>query len=803
MISVKGICRGNQKIYLNLVIKDLNIESELNAYAAIPNVDSVRCSVLAKSGDHSQWVLTIPDLGISDLPVDIIATLPDGLTERVRLHIDSEKAKWQSRFNYKINKALCAEIRNFDDSDRLNRASVSYWEAIEDGEDLILRLSVRTPYRSDSDISIKCIKKGGSAIPICVYPFGQEESASSFSDEKHFLSSQFSVRMPNIEDTYFFIVSDSNHPAFNSFESLELPQLRELKSNTNQLMRHAQFDPGYPYWFENHKGTDSILFKQQKIEFGYKPKFSIIVPLYKTPIGLFKEMVNSVLDQSYKNWELILVNSTPECFELTNAVSEVSALYPQIIVVTLERNLGISENTNQGIDVATGDFVCFFDHDDVLEPDVLFSYAEALNKYDDIDLLYCDEDKLLPDGTLSQPFLKPDFNIDLLRNNNYICHMLTIRRSLLDSVPRNTSEYDGAQDHNLTLRIVEKARRVYHVDKVLYHWRISESSTAANADTKPYASNAGIRAVQDHLNRMGIKATVSLSRRPFTYKVIYEVPEDYPLVSIIIPNKDHIDLLDACLKSIFDKTSYSNYEIVIIENNSTNPSTFKYYSQLQDKHPNTVKVITWEHEFNFSKLMNFGEKHSAGEYLLLLNNDTEIITPNWIDVMLGLCSRNDVGAVGAKLYYPDDTIQHAGVVINARCAGHLHRNYPRDNWGYFALNDAQQDLSAVTAACMMTKRSIFNSVGGFTEDLQVAFNDIDYCLKIREIGKLVVYTPEVELYHYESVSRGAEIGSEKKIRFHREISYMNYRWAKYYVDGDPCYNNNFSQGEPFNLYYHL
>lgn len=381
--------------------------------------------------------------------------------------------------------------------------------------------------------------------------------------------------------------------------------------------------------------------------------------------------------------------------------------------------------------------------------------------------------------------------------------MLTIRKSLLETLTPSTSEYDGAQDHNTTLQAVEKARKVWHVPHILYHWRISETSTAADANSKPYATTAGIKAVQSHLDRLGIRAEVSQSRRPFTYKINYLIPESRPLVSIIIPNKDHSDVLRTCIDSIIEKSTYDNYEIIIVENNSVEKETFEYYSHIERVHSKVIRVERWPAEFNFSKLMNFGASKASGDYLLLLNNDTEVLSPNWIETMLGICAREDVGIVGVKLLYKDDTIQHAGLCVTGGVAGHLHCNLPKDNWGYFAFADAEQDLSAVTAACMMTKRSVFDEIGGWTEDLAVAFNDVDFCLNAREKDYLVVYTPEVELYHYESLSRGLENNIEKKIRFHKEIAYMNYRWAKYYVAGDPYINRNFTSDEPFNRYYHL
>ena len=444
---------------------------------------------------------------------------------------------------------------------------------------------------------------------------------------------------------------------------------------------------------------------------------------------------------------------------------------------------------------------------DILEPDALFHYVAALNKAAEGErpqVLFCDEDMFQKTGEWGQPVFKTKLNVDLLYSHNCVTHFLMVGKALIDHIGMSPEDVAGAQDYDLTLRCLAAGARFEHVAHVLYHWRVHPGSTAdGSADSKPYATIAGIKAVQSHLDRLGLNAKVEQARRPFTYKVTYAVPDSHPLVSIIIPTKDHANILDNCIKSIVEKSTYDNFELVIIENNSTEKETFDYYDKLQAKYPDIVRLVTWKHEFNFSKLMNFGVAHAKGDYLLLLNNDTEVITPNWIETMLGICAREDVGAVGAKLYYPDNTIQHAGLCVTGGVAGHLCQSMPRDNWGYFALNDAQQDFSAVTAACIMTKRDEYEKVGGFTEELQVAFNDVDFCLKLREINDLIVYTPEVELYHYESISRGVENNTEKQIRFHKEVAYMNYRWAKYYVKGDPYMNPNFTVGEPANRYYHL
>lgn len=806
-VETTGVCRGNWKIYQQLKIEGIHKGSSVTAQAATDDNRSLPLSLLKfrdNSCDSNSYVLVIPDPDARAIKIEFSEIGQDGRTlSSDSLSLNCKNIKWESRLNYKIKPDMCSKLRNYDDVSEFDMATIDFWQCIEDSSDYILRCTVRTPYRNDSKIKLRCLDRALNEVDLSIVNFGSNVTSVGFTSEKKQLETQLSIRMPKAFDRYYFVIDDQNHPSFSAFDCLTPDKLGLLLEETIFLFTHAQFDPEYPEWFTEHKATIGALEKQRKIAFACAPKFSIIVPLYNTPISFFNDMAESVKSQSYANWELILVNASPDNQELKARVEQETAHDNKIKSINLTENKGISENTNAGVAIASGDFVCFFDHDDILEPDLLFSYAEAIENNNDVDLLYCDEDKLMLDGKLAQPFFKPDFNIDLLRNNNYICHMLTIRKSLLDTLEPNTKEFDGAQDHNLTLRAVEKARKVHHVAKVLYHWRLSETSTAANADSKPYATIAGIKAVQSHLDRLGLNAKVEQARRPFTYKVTYAVPDSHPLVSIIIPTKDHADILNNCITSIVEKSTYDNYELVIIENNSTEKVTFDYYDKLQAKYPDIVRLVTWEHEFNFSKLMNFGVAHAKGDYLLLLNNDTEVITPNWIETMLGICAREDVGAVGAKLYYPDNTIQHAGLCVTGGVAGHLCQSMPRNNWGYFALNDAQQDFSAVTAACIMTKRSEYEKVGGFTEELQVAFNDVDFCLKLREINDLIVYTPEVELYHYESISRGVENNTEKQIRFHKEVAYMNYRWAKYYVEGDPYINPNFSVGEPGNRYYHL
>lgn len=803
-INLERICRGSEKVFALCFVPRLPKGVSVSAAAATFDGCSIPCTVYPyvhgaeTDARASRFVCCVPEVKAVGYRIELFTSAG----ERGELSFSSFHARWASRFNYRMNRNLAYGLRDYDKKASAQMAKIEFHECIEGARSNVLRGSVLLPLREDNDLQITCLMQDLEPVdfPYVVMGSSTTKVGSLYDNYRRI---QFSGPFPKEVCNYIFVVTDANNPKCGIFEVLFGGWYESIRACTAEVMRNAQVDPAYPGWFEAHRATEGMLLEEFSVELTERPRFSIVVPLFNTPADFYRDMVASVRGQSYQEWELVLVNASPESDELSGLVEESVREDGRIRVVTLEKNLGISENTNAGIAAATGDFVCFVDHDDIIERDLLFEYAKAVNERPDIDVIYCDEDKLMPDGTYAQPFFKPDFNLDLLRNNNYICHMLTIRRSLLENLEPNTSAYDGAQDHNLTLRASERARYVYHVDRVLYHWRISSSSTAGDAGTKSYASEAGLRAVREHLERCGLSARVSLADRPFTYRVIYDVPSKHPLVSIVIPTKDHVDLLSRCIDSILEKSTYDNYEILLVENNSTKSETFAYYDEVTTAHPEVVRVASWDAEFNFSKLMNFGRRNARGEYLILLNNDTEVITPEWIEVMLGICAREDVGAVGVRLFYPDDTIQHAGVVMTGGVATHVNRYLPRGTRGYFALDDAQQDMSVVTAACLMTSVDDFDSVDGFTEELAVAFNDVDYCLKLRELGKLVVYTPEVELYHHESISRGAEDNDEKRIRFHREYAYMNYQWAPYYVKGDPYMNRNLTTLEPRNAYYHL
>lgn len=555
----------------------------------------------------------------------------------------------------------------------------------------------------------------------------------------------------------------------------------------------------YDTWLRIMRVSRQELFEQRKTKFSYAPKFSVVVPLYHTPAKFLKDLVRSMMYQSYANWELCLVNASPEDVHLTSLLENWAMRDKRIRVIRLEKNLGIAQNTNAGIAASTGEFIAFLDHDDFLEPDALFCYADALNKDKTIDVFYSDEDKTDEYAAhYFYPHFKSDFNIDLLHANNYMCHFLAVRKSLVDTVGGLNEKFDGAQDYDFVLRLTENTKKIYHCPHILYHWRCSNQSTAANQGNKMYAIHAGKAALNAHYKRIGWNARAQEGAVDGWYQTKFTLKEE-PLVSILIPNKDHTDDLDVCLNSFFERADYQNYEFIIIENNSVLPETFAYYEKIEKEHDN-VKVVYWEAGFNYSAINNFGFKFAKGDYIMLLNNDVELITPDIFQSMLGFCMRPEVGIVGAKLLYNDHTVQHAGVLVGAGgLADHVFKGIHEDDPGYMGRAISSQDVSAVTAACLLVKRSVYEEVGGLEDEFQVAFNDVDFCLKVRKAGYLIVYDADVKLFHYESKSRGMEDTTERFIRFGNEMMLLNSKWDILSTFVDPYYNPNLSYLEYYKI----
>jgi GT2 family glycosyltransferase len=560
-----------------------------------------------------------------------------------------------------------------------------------------------------------------------------------------------------------------------------------------RLPQGVEEEIDYHAWFLRNRASAYDLKKQREHLFAYNPKISIIVPTFNTPEDLLHEMIDSVVNQSYSNWELCIADGSAPDNKARAIIKEYEQKEPRIKVTYLTENYGISGNTNKALELATGDYTSLFDHDDVLELDALYEIVSSLQEVHH-DIIYTDEDKLDDEtGRFKDPNFKPDYDKDLFLTHNYITHFFVVKTEIIKNTGGFDSHYDGAQDYDIMFKCIEQSQSIHHIRKSLYHWRMHAGSTALNPESKMYCYVAGQNAVHDHLQRMGIETKVEMLPKPLfgMYHVIYQDPQ--AKVSIIIPNKDHADILKTCMDSLLHVNTYENIEVIIVENNSEDKATFAYYDEIQ-KADARVKVVTWVgKEFNYSALNNFGVKAAAGEYYLFLNNDTEIISPDAIREMVSMCARDDIGVVGAKLLYADNTIQHAGVVVGfSGYAGHIFTEMlSGKEYGYMTRDMANGDLCAVTGACMLTKKSVYEEVEGFDEQFKVACNDIDYCLKVIASGKLVAYNAFALWHHYESKSRGYENGFDKVVRFDEEVDRWQKKWMELLIAGDPYYNQNF------------
>lgn len=540
--------------------------------------------------------------------------------------------------------------------------------------------------------------------------------------------------------------------------------------------------------------------KEREQVFERMVKISILVPLWNTPENFLREMIESVTAQTYQNWELCLADgSDGDHAYVETIVREYQEKdgRGRILYKKLEKNEGIAGNTNRCLAMATGEYIGLFDHDDILHPSALYEYVKVINEKN-ADYIYCDE-TTFKSGDINKMLtmhFKPDYAIDNLRANNYICHFSVFARQLLDGTELFRTKFDGSQDHDMILRLTDRAKNVVHVPKLLYYWRSHPGSVASDINAKPYAIQSAKDAVADHLRRHGYEHFQITSTRAFEtiFKIRYQIIGD-PKISIVIANKDHLEDLKRCITSIREKSTYENYEIIVVENGSETKEIFDYYEKLKDDPQIKVVTYTEKGSFNYSKVNNFGVKEASGDYILLLNNDTQVITVNWMEELLMYAQREDVGAVGAKLYYGNKTIQHAGVVLQLgahRTAGHSHYGQHRDNLGYMGRLCYAQDVSAVTGACLLVKKKLFEEVGGLDESFAISLNDVDFCLKLREKGLLNVFTPFAELYHFESVSRGLDDQGEKAARYNDESERFREKWKEVLEKGDPYYNPNFS-----------
>ncbi len=552
----------------------------------------------------------------------------------------------------------------------------------------------------------------------------------------------------------------------------------------------------YARWIKKYEPGPDELAAQRAARFPREVKISIVTPTYETPAPFLTALLESVRGQTYGNWELCVADGASRSAGVRRILEEAARTEPRVKVVILRQNEGIAGNSAAALALASGDFVTFLDHDDTLAPFALFEVARAVNADPEADVLYSDEDTTDAKGLRLEPHFKPDWSPDALTSHNYVCHLAVYRRELVKRVGGLRPGFDGAQDYDLILRAAEQARKVVHIPKVLYHWRIHTGSSAQNFRSKLYAVEAGRKALLEHLDRRGVAGAVTNGPLPGVYRTTYALPRR-PLVSILIPTRDQSAILARCLDSLA-RSTYDHYEVLLVENNSREPATFAYYERLADR--SDVRLLRWDRPFNYAAVNNHAASQARGEVLLFLNNDVEVIAADWMERMLEHALRPEVGCVGAKLYYPNDRVQHAGVVLGVGAvAGHVHIGAARAATGYFHRLVAVHNLSAVTGACLMMRKEVFDEVGGLDEDFVLAFNDTDLCMSVRQKGYRVVWTPWAELYHHESATRGYEDTPEKKARFHNEASRFLLKWGDRLREGDPYYNPNLSTEAPFTL----
>ncbi|MDR0921030.1 MAG: glycosyltransferase family 2 protein [Lactobacillales bacterium] len=550
----------------------------------------------------------------------------------------------------------------------------------------------------------------------------------------------------------------------------------------------------YAKWIAQNETQDFTSLKKEAEAFSYRPKISILMPTYNVEDKWLTKCIDSIENQIYTNWELCIADDASTDKNVRPLLEKYKKQDERIKVVFREQNGHISKATNSALEIATGEFVALLDNDDELPATALFEVVKTLNENPELDLIYSDEDKIDMKGVRSDPTFKPNWSPDLLLGTNYISHLGVYRRSIMQEIGGFRAGLEGSQDYDLVLRFTEKtsANRIAHIPKILYHWRMLPTSTAGNQDSKGYAFEAGLRALQDALVRRGIKGTATHAAGNGLYDVHYDILEE-DLVSIIIPTKNGYEDTKRCIDSIIAKTTYANYEIILADNGSTDPKMNELYRAYQKELGKRFIVEVIDIPFNYSRINNLAVKKASGKYLLFLNNDTEVITPTWMSEMVSFAQFDRIGMVGAKLYYPNNTIQHAGVILGlGGVAGHGHHTFPRGSFGYFGRLEINVDYYAVTAACVMVKKADFDQVNGFDENLTVSYNDVDLSIRVHDLGRDNVWLHGVELYHYESQSRGYDVSPEKKARLEKESAYIEERYGDL-IENDPYYSPNLSR----------
>lgn len=577
----------------------------------------------------------------------------------------------------------------------------------------------------------------------------------------------------------------------------EGPVALAKRIRTSSLVKQPNLNVSYPDWLTKHRLSPSALSSliEEQRYFDYRPKISVITPVFNTPEKYLRKAIQSVLDQTYSNWELCLVDDGSDVPDVKQVLAEYQKKDKRIKIVYLKKNKGISAASNKALELSTGDYIALMDHDDELAPEALFMVAQLLNKNKRLDMIYSDEDKIDLRGEFCDPYFKPDWSPDTFLSCMYVPHLTVLRKSIVETIDGFRGQFDGSQDYDLILRFTERTDKIGHIPKILYHWRKVPGSTATVYTAKSYSHQASRNALIEALKRRKIDAKLEEGMWLGSFRIHYEIPQN-KLVSIIIPTKDKVELLRKCVRSIIEKTNYENYEILIIDNNSQETKTKNFYAKIQEE-SSRVRVFEYNKPFNFSAINNFGASKAKGEYFLFLNNDTQVINNGWLSALVEHIQRVEIGAVGPKLLFGDETVQHVGVItgVCGEIAGHPFYGLPKKLDGYFGNVNIVRNVRAVTGACLMTRRDVFKQVGGFDERFVVSYNDVDLCMRITQKGYRIVYTPFSVLYHFESKSLGKVSEGERKVDYN-EVLLMKKIWGKK-LSPDPYYNPNLSTSEPY------
>ena len=795
-VRVGAMCRGEGKGYVEVILAGASAHPSSNLVLSAKTDEGreVNAYLLPDPQREGSCVVVFPLLETRKVHF-VLDDGAEGENAAAHFAVSLGGLKWRSRLNYRLRSAWCDAVKKAD-GDCSTHPVTSFVSCSPVGDRIVWRFSIELAGDADDPTLLFSDLKGDEVALSPELFEDQIVDGKEVSVPKRIVT--FSLSTPESLGGFCVDVpcgSDYGRGLFCVDETLWSCAIAEaLHARRNACDRRD-----YLRWRVRNRLTLQERKRQSGDVFSWNPLVSIVVPLYRPNGKFFVDMVESVLRQTYGRWELVLVDSEYE----TSGAGKLLERFrdDRIVHVRLEANRGIAGNTNEGVRRSRGELIGFLDYDDMLSPDAVYEYVKAFNACPDAWMAYSDEDVFERPFGYKWPAFKPDFNRDLLYSNNYITHWLVVNRSLIDAAGLSPDEVSGAQDYDLSLKAseYEKEHPILHIPKVLYHWRIhGESTNAGNAESKPYAHVAGKLALEGHFARRGIDVEVEDASAPFVYRCRYQLPRQHPRVDIVIPSKDHVDVLDRCVSSLLEKATYDNFSIIVVENNSVDAATFEYYDALM-RRSDKVRVVTWQGEFNYAQIINYGVSYSEAEYVLLLNNDTEVISPDFIEEMLGYLQRPEVGVVGAKLYFKDGLVQHAGMLIGpGGTVVHVNQNVSADWPGYLGRSIKASNYSSVTGACQLVRRSVFDEVGGYSEEFAVGFNDADFCCKVRRAGYLVVFTPFAELHHYEFTSRGREANDPVKLeRWSRERDLMQRTWPRYFDEGDPCSNPNFDRDSTY------